>query len=879
MVAITSREIRQSFIDFFRARGHSHQPSSPVIPLDDPTLLFVNAGMNQFKDVFTGSRKVSFSRAVTSQKCIRAGGKHNDLDNVGQTGRHQTFFEMLGNFSFGDYFKEEAIIYAWDWVTKTLGLPADRLYATVYTDDDEAFRLWEKVGPELKNGHILRFGKKDNYWSMGDVGPCGPCSEIHYDMGEHLSRNQPDAGINTENERFVEIWNLVFMQYDQTPDGKVIPLPKPSVDTGAGLERITAAMQKVDSNYETDLFRPLTAQVADITGVKYQPGPKGLSHRVIADHVRALTFALADGGGLSNEGRGYVLRRILRRGARHGRLLGYKEPIICKLVPTLIDIMGGYFTELQAKQNHIEAVIRSEEERFGELLDTGLELFSALAKRVKASGSNVIPGEDIFKLSDTYGFPPDMVAIMASEAGLKLDMDGFEKAMSRQQAQSRAGAGFAAQMLSIAVDNFERKGWPKEATKFIRGEHNPVFEWITKALDTAGVDNEAAVLLLETPFYVESGGQSGDLGTIENNKARMVVTGLIKHKEFVIHTGLMDKGSQEELIGDVTARIDIERRKDIMRNHTATHLLQAALRKVIGDHVRQSGSLVEPDRLRFDFSHFKALTPEEIAEIERIVNEQILAALPVTTVEKPTDEAMKSGAMALFGEKYGDTVRVVSVDDFSQELCGGTHVTNTANIGSFLITSETAIASGVRRIEAVTGRGASMLNRANKKTVDQVGAMLNVPADQVVDALHRLTSTVTELQKENKKLKTERYSGGSNTVGTTETIGKIDFVHWQFGETDQETMSGWVDALKSKSTPIFATAVGAIKGKGTFMAAASQAALDAGINVGKIIIDSANAVEGRGGGKDSFARGSLPDISFYDKFVLEIRTRLKGTQG
>ncbi|MDD4053041.1 MAG: alanine--tRNA ligase, partial [candidate division Zixibacteria bacterium] len=487
MVHINSLEIRRSFIDFFVSRGHSHQPSCPVIPLDDPTLLFVNAGMNQFKDVFTGSRTVSYSRAVTSQKCIRAGGKHNDLENVGHTGRHHTFFEMLGNFSFGDYFKEEAINYAWEWVTKTLRLPASRLYATVYTDDDEAFALWEKIAPELKNGRILKFGKKDNYWSMGDIGPCGPCSELHYDMGEHLSKNQPDAWINNENERYVEIWNLVFMQYDQTPDGKVVPLPRPSVDTGAGLERIAAAMQKVDSNYETDLFRPLTAYVAEITGKKYSSGPEGVSHRVIADHVRALSFALADGGGLSNEGRGYVLRRILRRGARHGRLLGYKEPIICKLVPTVIDIMGGYFTELRAKQNHIEAVIRSEEERFGELLDTGLELFSSLERKVKSSGSKVIPGEDIFKLYDTYGFPVDMTATMAEEAGLTLDMAGFDKAMSAQQEQSRAGSKFS--IAGGGIKMLFKGGEAIPPTNFIRNDkRGPIFE-----LPTTIVTSEIAV--------------------------------------------------------------------------------------------------------------------------------------------------------------------------------------------------------------------------------------------------------------------------------------------------------------------------------------------------------------------------------------------------
>ena len=883
----TASEIRQSFIDFFVSRGHSHQPSCPVIPLDDPTLLFVNAGMNQFKDVFTGSRTVSYSKAVTSQKCIRAGGKHNDLENVGHTGRHHTFFEMLGNFSFGDYFKEEAITFAWDWVTKTLGLPASRLYATVYNDDDEAFVLWEKIAPELKNGRILRFGKKDNYWSMGDIGPCGPCSEIHYDMGEHLSKGQPDAAVNSENERYVEIWNLVFMQYDQTPDGKVVPLPRPSVDTGAGLERIAAAMQGADSNYETDLFRPLTAHVAEITGKKYSTGPEGASHRVIADHVRALSFALADGGGLSNEGRGYVLRRILRRGARHGRLLGYKEPIICRLVPTVVEIMGGYFGELKARQNHIEAVIRSEEERFGELLDTGLELFANLELKVKSSGSKVIPGEDIFKLYDTYGFPVDMTATMAEDAGLTLDMPGFEKAMAAQQEQSRAGADFtnlAYEMLKQTVDALKQDGYLEKATIFERGDTDSASEIDAKVIYSenstvpAGWPADTIVILDRTPFYVESGGQVSDHGFIESGGALVDIKYVMKHSDVVIHFGDLVRGDFRDIKDSVKVRIDIERRKDIMRNHTATHLLHKALRMVLGDHVKQSGSLVEPDRLRFDFAHYKGMNPEEIAEVEKIVNEEILAAIKVTTEEKPVEEAMKSGAMALFGEKYGDTVRVVSVDDFSKELCGGTHVANTAEIGSFIITSESAIASGVRRIEAVTGRKAAELSRFSKAAMDRIGAELNVPAEQVVEAVKRLTATVTDLQKENKKLKTERFSGGGNTIGTKEKIGPFEFVHWDFGQTEEESMAGWTDSHKGAQEAVIALAIGLTNGKKTFMAAASAEALSGGIDAGKLLGALVKELGGRGGGKANFARGGLPETVSYDEFVAKVREKIASTK-
>ena len=847
-----------------------------MIPLDDPTLLFVNAGMNQFKDVFTGSRKVSFKRATTSQKCIRAGGKHNDLENVGQTSRHQTFFEMLGNFSFGDYFKEEAIAFAWEFVTKTLGLSKDRLYATVYEEDDEAFGLWEKIAPELKSGRILRFDKKDNYWSMGDVGPCGPCSEIHYDMGDHLSRDIKDAWINNENDRFVEFWNLVFMQYDQVPGkSELVPLPKPSVDTGAGLERICAIMQGVDSNFETDLFAPLTAQVADITGVKYDKGKKGMSHRVIADHVRALSFALADGGGLSNEGRGYVLRRILRRAARHGRLLEYKEPIIFKLVPTMIGIMGGYFTELKDKQNLIEAVIKSEEERFGELLDTGLELFSTLEKKVKSSGSDTIAGADIFKLYDTYGFPVDMTAIMAAEAGLKLDMAGFESAMEGQREQSRAGSGFgneAGNQMKGFLESFEKSGMPEKATEFdrsVNGIKNGVETKILKAAQ-AGSPDKVAVVLEKTPFYVESGGQVGDVGMIVGQGISMLVMSVIKHQDIYIHIGKLQHGDYKDAVDKkVTARIDKHRRNDIMRNHTATHLLHAALRQVLGDHVKQSGSLVEADKLRFDFAHFKAMSPEEVALVEKIVNENIINAVPVATEEMPVDMAMNSGAMALFGEKYGDTVRVVAVRDtehpdakpVSMELCGGTHVSNTAEIGPFMITVEAAIASGVRRIEAVTGRGAIKLMQLHKKEVEQVGSMLNTSAGQIADMVAKLSASVSELQKENKKLKSERFSGGGSgsSVGEKETIGKIEFMYHDFGETDPDSIAGWSDSIKGMNNPVVSLAVGIVGGKKTFIASASRAAVDLGFDAGKHFGAVVKELGGRGGGKAAFARGGLPD--------------------
>jgi alanyl-tRNA synthetase len=878
--------------------------SSPVIPLDDPTLLFVNAGMNQFKDVFTGRRRVSYKRAVTVQKCIRAGGKHNDLENVGQTSRHHTFFEMLGNFSFGDYFKEEAIASAWEWITKTLGLPPNRLYATVYTEDDEAFGLWQKIAPELKNGRILRFGKKDNYWAMGDVGPCGPCSEIHVDRGKHLSKNQPDAWINTDSERYVEIWNLVFMQYDQLPDGgELVPLPEPSVDTGAGLERIAAVMQKVDSNYETDLFLPLTAHVADITGARYDPGPGGTSHRVIADHVRALSFALADGGGLSNEGRGYVLRRILRRAARHGRLLRHKKPIIYKLVPTLINIMGKHYGELREKQKHIEEVVKSEEERFGDLLDTGLELFSTLEQKVKSSGSDTIPGEDIFKLYDTYGFPVDMTEIMADEAGLKLDMDGFDIAMHRQQEQSRAASQFGNDFeigFKNTLDIMIGDGEIIDKSDFVSGEKSEVFEVDTKVVNGEMLDireiqtvfhngkektldvykkRRAAVLLEKTPFYSEAGGQVSDIGVIANDKAMMIVDKAIKYKGVTAHFGELKKGELTDLDGQsVTARIDKDRRLDIMRNHTATHLLHAALRQVIGEHVKQSGSLVEPDRLRFDFTHFKALTPEQISAVEKIVNEKILAAIPVTTETKSTEEAMKSGAMALFGEKYGDEVRVVSIGDFSKELCGGTHVTNTSEIGSFLITGESAIAAGVRRIEAATGRKAVELSHSSYRKMKDIGVTLNVPVESLSEEIKNLSQRVKTQDKEMKKLRVERVAHTVQLTYASKKIVDVDLFPKNLGGTDPDSMSGWADNFKGYPNPTIAFAFGNISGKVTFIASASPATVEMGLDVGKIFGEIAKEFGGRGGGKASFARGGLPGEITFEEFLDKAITKIREAQ-
>ncbi|MBD3258110.1 alanine--tRNA ligase [candidate division GN15 bacterium] len=864
--AIKAADIRTSFLDFFKKNDHRIVPSSPVIPFDDPTILFTNAGMNQFKDVFTGKRKVDYKRAASSQKCIRAGGKHNDLDNVGRTARHHTFFEMLGNFSFGDYFKEEAIAYAWEWVTKDLGLDKSRLYASVYEEDDDAFELWGKIAPELKNGRILRFDKKDNFWSMGDVGPCGPCSEVHYDRGEKYGTG-PEAVVNGEADRFVEIWNLVFMQFDQLPDGKVVDLPKPSVDTGAGLERLACVLQDKETNYGIDLFQTIIHAVSDLTRSSYREHP--ISHQVIADHIRALSFAIADGAGISNEGQGYVLRRILRRASRHGRLLGMEEPFIHRLVPVLVDEMGEAFPELKEKQQHIENVIRLEEESFGRTLVTGLELFDKVARKVKTAGGRTVPGEEVFRLYDTYGFPYDLTEIIAAEHELTLDRPGFEEAMERQREQSRAGADFSADgegKLHDIIDNLVEHGLQDHpATEFERGLME--MEATVTGFDASNYP-EIAVVLDHTPFYAEAGGQIGDIGTINNDQIEIDIESIHKHQDYLIHLGKVTKGSlaQVQSLDKVTASVALERRRDIMRNHTATHLTHAALRKVLGDHIKQSGSYVGPDRLRFDFSHHQPLTPQETSDIERIVNAEIIKGTPVNTRVTDIDTARKEGAMALFGEKYSDKVRVVSVGGFSKELCGGTHVDNVAVIGPYFIVAETGIASGIRRLEAITGREAQqyMLNARDFRR--QVAEIVGRPEPEALDGVEQLRRTASDLTKEVKRVKAEMFSGAGKSVGAEEHLGDLILACNDFAESDRDTMAGWVDTQKGRHEPVVAIAVGLTDGKRTFMASASSSAVkDHGVHVGKLAKSLLTEFGGRGGGKESFAQGGIPNDADSDQ--------------
>ncbi|MFH2035578.1 MAG: alanine--tRNA ligase [Candidatus Zixiibacteriota bacterium] len=878
MSNIKTSDVRQSFIDYFIKNDHKQVISSPVIPFGDPTLLFANAGMNQFKDIFTGQKKPEFPRAVSVQKCMRAGGKHNDLENVGRTGRHHTFFEMLGNFSFGNYFKEEAIKYCWDYITNVLQLPKDRLYASVFQDDDEAFSLWGKIAPELKNGRILRFDEKENYWSMGDTGPNGPCSEVHFDRGEKFGTGPNDV-VNGETERFVEIWNLVFMQFNTKPDGTTVPLPKPSVDTGAGLERLTSTLQGVDSNYEIDIFKEIIGHLEEISRVKYHTDERGVSHRVVADHVRALSVCLADGGGLSNEKQGYVLRRILRRAARHGRKLGIEEPFIWKLVPYVGLTIGGFYPEIKDKIHHIENVIKGEEESFGRTLDNGIAHFDNVVKKLIEMGNKIIPGDEAFMLYDTFGFPVDLTNVMAEEAGFTIDMVGFEKAMNRQKDQSRASGQFGANDNPLVQIVSEILGSvPSELikTEFVRGTFSFESEIIEMFELNDGKNEMLAIIPVQTPFYVESGGQVGDIGMIDCDLFRVDVDTLIKYNDAIVHIGRIVKRNYKDIEEienlKVKLQVDPNRRMNIMRNHTATHLLHSALRNVLGEHVNQSGSYVGPEKLRFDYSHFQPMTDDEIDKVERMVNGAILKSVEVGTIEDDLENAKKSGAMAIFGEKYGSKVRVVSVGVLSKELCGGTHVANSSQIGPFMITSESALASGVRRIEAVTGFGAVEMMLGQKKGYSRLEQLTGKKTTEVAPAVEETYEKLLELQKENKKLKSERFSSGSTTVGQEIKIKDITFKYHDFGVVEQEEMGGWVDNGKGAGGKLISAGVGLIDGKKTVMVSASSSV---DIHIGKLSGDVLKEFGGRGGGKLNFARGSVPNEvdpqKVFDAFIDKLK--------
>jgi alanyl-tRNA synthetase len=850
---VNSSELRESFLRFFEERGHTRVRSSSLVPGDDPTLLFTNAGMVQFKEVFVGREKLDFVRAASSQRCVRAGGKHNDLDNVGYTARHHTFFEMLGNFSFGEYFKRDAITYAWTYLTETLGLPPERLWVTVYEEDDEAAAIWlDEIGVDPTR--FTRIGDKpggpkyqsDNFWAMGDTGPCGPCSEIFYDHGEHIAGGPPGSP-DEDADRYVEIWNLVFMQFERAADGTMTDLPAPSVDTGMGLERVAAVVQGVHSNYDIDLFQDLiraAAEIADTDDLEQA------SLRVIADHIRACAFLITDGVMPSNEGRGYVLRRIVRRAIRHGYQLGLTDTVFFhRLVAPLDAAMGEAYPELSAARAKVEKVLEQEEQRFRETLTNGMAL---LDEAIVGMDGTEIPGATVFKLYDTFGFPVDLTADVARERGLTVDQAGFETAMAGQREQARAASKFGTDHgVELSVD---------DRTEFRGYETTEDSALVTAISET---DDGDVVVLDRTPFYAESGGQVGDTGVIESDGVRFLVEDTQKAGNGIVHLGHFEQGrfAGSEM---VTAKVDATRRADIIRNHSATHLMHAALRQVLGTHVTQKGSLVAPDRLRFDFSHPQPVTVDELQRIEDLVNAEVLANHAAEVRSMSYDDAIKAGAMALFGEKYGDEVRVMRFGDFSVELCGGVHCQRTGDIGLFKIVHETGIASGVRRIEALTGVGALDYARGLEAQLDGMATHLKGSRDEVATKVEQLVKRQKDLEKQLESLRRQLASGGgADLADGAVKIGDSRFVAARVDGADAKSLREAVDRLKDKLGSA-AVVLGAVEGDKVRLAAGVTEDLMARLKAGDLVNHVAAQVGGKGGGRPDFAQAGGDDPSRLD---------------
>lgn len=842
-----SNEIRQQFLDYFKSKGHQTVASSSLVPGNDPTLLFTNAGMVQFKDCFLGADQRAYKRAVSSQRCVRAGGKHNDLENVGYTARHHTFFEMLGNFSFGDYFKQDAIAFAWEFLTKELGLPKDKLWVTVYQDDDEAAAIWiNDVG--VSPQRVVRLGEKSNFWAMGDTGPCGPCSEIFYDHGDEVFGGPPGSP-DEDGDRYIEIWNLVFMQFDRQADGTLVPLPKPSVDTGMGLERLAAVLQHVHSNYEIDLFQNLLRAAAKITGIA---DTTNTSLRVIADHIRSCAFLILDGVTPSNEGRGYVLRRIIRRAVRHGYQLGVTDIFFYRLVDALVGEMGDAYPELGKQQARVEKALKEEEQQFARTLENGMQI---LNQAISQLDGKVLPGETVFRLYDTYGFPVDLTADVAREHELSLDMDGFGRAMQAQRQQARAASQFnAVEKLSI-----EAAG----ATKFVGYDQLHCEASVVaiyqngKSVTSIVGATEALVLLDNSPFYGESGGQAGDRGVLEVRQAgkltaRFDVTDTQKQDDHVLHKGILAQGGLS--VGDrLAATVESDNRHAIMLNHSATHLLHAALRKVLGDHVTQKGSLVTAERLRFDFSHGAPLNADEVLRIEALVNNQILRNASVSKEVMSIDQAMEKGALALFGEKYGDQVRVISMGDFSTELCGGTHVERTGDVGLFKLVAETGIAAGVRRVEAVTGPGALQYVAREEATLRQICDLLKTGADAAVERVQLLVASNRALEKELEQIKGKLASAaGSDIAADAVVINGIKVLAKQLDGFDSKALRDTVDQLKNKLGTAVVVLACVEGGKVSLVAGVTKDLTDR-IKAGDIVNMAAQQVGGKGGGRPDMA--------------------------
>ncbi|RLA29746.1 MAG: alanine--tRNA ligase [Gammaproteobacteria bacterium] len=846
----TSNDLRNAFLDFFHERGHEIVPSSPLVPGNDPTLLFTNAGMVQFKDVFLGEDKRKYNRAVSSQRCVRAGGKHNDLENVGYTARHHTFFEMLGNFSFGDYFKEEGIKLAWEFLTETLGLPAEKLWVTVFEEDDEAADIWLKT-MKVDPDRFSRLGAKDNFWAMGDTGPCGPCSEIFYDHGPDVAGGPPGSP-DEDGDRYVEIWNLVFMQFDRSASGEMVPLPKPSVDTGMGLERVAAVMQGVHSNYEIDLFANLIDATAKLIGVR-NDGSSSLN--VIVDHIRACSFLIVDGVLPGNEGRGYVLRRIIRRAIRHGKKLGVNEIFFHKLVAPLCEEMGDAYPELVKAKAHVEKVLEKEEHRFAETLDQGMEILESAIGKLEGKE---IPGDVVFKLYDTYGFPLDLTADIARERGLTVDSDGFDEHMSQQRDRARAASKFGIDGESGIKTDLESRFSGYESLE----ESSKVAALFKDGEEVTSLEKgeEGAVILESTPFYAESGGQVGDTGALDAISGLFQVMDTQKSGKANVHVGTVTVGTIKR--GDsIVAKVDGERRHAIVLNHSATHLMHAALRQVLGDHVAQKGSLVAPDRLRFDFSHYEAVSADELQHIEDLVNEQIRGNKAADTNLMKYDDAVASGAIALFGEKYDDKVRVLRLGDSSVELCGGTHVVRTGNIGVFKITSEGGVASGIRRIEAVTGKSALTWIDANQQALNNVAALLKSPRDQAAAKVEQLLRKNKELEKELVAARQKLVTGGTADFSDSITeVEGIKILATRMDGADAKTLRDAVDQFKDKLQSAVVVLGSVENGKVRLAAGVTKNNTDR-IRAGDVIKPVAAQVGGKGGGRPDFAQagGSDPD--------------------
>jgi alanyl-tRNA synthetase len=860
MIRMKTSEIRSTFLDYFRSKGHTIVPSSSLVPASDPTLLFTNSGMVQFKNVFLGSEKPGYVRAADVQRCLRAGGKHNDLDAVGYTARHHTFFEMLGNWSFGDYFKRDAIVYAWELLTEVFKLPADKLWVTVYHTDDEAYDIWNKeVGVPAER--IVRIGDNkgapfasDNFWQMADTGPCGPCTEIFFDHGAGIAGGPPGSP-DEDGDRYIEIWNLVFMQFDRAPDGTLSPLPAPCVDTGMGLERLAAVLQHVHSNYEIDLFAHLIRVAGELTGTGDLANK---SLRVIADHIRACAFLIVDGVLPSNEGRGYVLRRIIRRALRHGWMLGVRGDFFWKMVQPLVEEMGVAYPELAARQALVEDALRIEEQRFGETLEHGMRLFDEVAGR----SGKTIPGVDAFRLYDTYGFPVDLTADIARERGLEVDMDGFERSMNEQRERARAAGRFEAKGQMPAELASQLKPTTFLGYEALHSQGSKVLGIVRagKQVDQLGEGEEGLLILDRTPFYAESGGQVGDTGELIHPAGCFEVGDTLKMGGvFFGHAGRWH-GGQPLRTGDlVDTRVDASRRQAIVLNHSATHLLHAALRKVLGDHVAQKGSLVAPERLRFDFSHFKPMSRDELAQVETMVNAEVRRNAVAEVHNMGYDQAIEFGAMALFGEKYGDEVRVLKMGDFSTELCGGTHVGRTGDIGLFKIVGEAGVASGVRRIEAVTGAGALAHVDDEERRLGELSQLLSGSGDDTVEKLRQLFDKQKKLERELDSLRSKAAgSATADLAGSARDVGGIKVVAARLEGLDAKALRDSVDQLKQQLGDCVILLAGAVDGRVSLIAGVHGKALGR-VKAGSVVAHVATQIDGKGGGRPDMAQGGGSD--------------------